>query len=333
MTHRMFAALLLVIATSMALLHAPISAAADHSDNSFSGAGEDARKSAFALNQYLVSQPTFTLPFHLYNGHMLIDGAVNGRAGKFLFDTGTEFPFFFNNHFLALSKDQLIGRGHTGSGQEMVLYRQEAPVLTVEIADQIRFEHLPAQIHTDWGFLAEAYSIPSFLGSIGHGFNQNYVFVIDYDAQTIVFHAQNEDGNFLARVIDPARVVTTFEFTPTGVDGKMPELELRIGNEAITAFFDTGNLGSLELTEATKTALEKLGHLSLLSSDYAYGRHEPNTRASLKGLHHGPHLLHDARNLSFKTGSKNRLGLGFHFMKNYVSIWNYKHRTLTLLRP
>ena len=333
MTHRRFSALTLAIATIMVLFHASISTASDHSGSASSVKAKSSQQSHFALNQYLVSQPTFTLPFHVYNGHMLIDGAVNGRAGKFLFDTGTEFPFFFNNHFLALSKDQLIGRGHAGSGQEMVLYRQEAPVLTVEIAGQIRFEHLPAQIHTDWGFLAEAYSIPSFLGSIGHGFNQNYLFVIDYDAQTIVFHAQNEDETVLARVIDPARVVTTFEFTPTGVDGKMPEIELRVGNEAITAFFDTGNLGSLELTEATKTALEKLGHLSLLSSDYAYGRHEPNTRASLKGLRHGPHLLHDARNLSFKTGSKNRLGLGFHFMKNYVSILDYKRRTLTLLRP
>ncbi len=43
--------------------------------------------------------------------------------------------------------------------------------------------------------------------------------------------------------------------------------------------------------------------------------------------------LHDARNLDFKTGSKNRLGLGYHFLKNYISVWDYSRRTLTLLRP
>ena len=325
--------LAITIAIAIVLFHASISSAGDQSGSSSSHAGDGPQKSRFVHNQYLVSQQQFTLPFYLFNGHMLIDGAVNGRSGKFLFDTGTEFPFFLNNQFLSLSKDSLVGRGYTGSGQEMVLYRQEAPVLAVEIAHQIRFENMPGQIHTDWGFLAQAYSIPSFLGSIGYGFNQNYLFVIDYDAQTIVFHAQNEDENVLARVIDPARVVTTFKFIPTGVDGKMPEVELRVGNEVITAFFDTGNQGSLELTEETRNSLQTHGYLSLFPSEYAYGAREPNTRAILTGLSYRTDFLHDARNLSFKTWTKNRLGLGFNFMKNYVTVWDYKRQVLTLLRP
>lgn len=333
MTPGCFRAPFLAMATSVLLFHAAISSASDHAGSRTSNAENAAPKSRFALNQYLVSQPQFTLPFHLLNGHMLIDGSVNGTAGKFLFDTGTEFPFFLNNHALALSKDRLIGRGHAGSGQEMVLYRQETPVLKVEIANQIRFENLTAQIHTDWRFLEEAYSIPGFLGSIGHGFNQNYLFVIDYDAQTIVFHAQSEDESVLARIIDPARVVTAFKFTPTGVDGKMPGVEMLVANQAITTFFDTGNQGSLELTETTRNSLEKHGHLSLLSSEYAYGMHQTNTRAHLKDLRYGPDSLHDAQNLSFKTGTKNRLGLGFHFLKNYISVWDYKRQTLTLLKP
>jgi len=333
MSHLKFRALFLGIATTIVLFCVATSFAKDESSRSSSRTTEGPQKSRFSLNQYLVGQPQFTLPFHLFNGHMLIDGAVNGRAGKFLFDTGTEFPFFLNNHFLSLSKDSLVGRGHTGSGQEMVLYRQDAPVLRIDIADQIHFENMPTQIHTDWGFLEQAYSIPSFLGSIGHGFNQNYLFVIDYDAQTIVFYAQNQKKSALTYVVNPARVVSTLKFTPTGVDGKMPEVELHIGNEAITAFFDTGNQGSLELTQTVKNSLEKQGYLSLLSSEYAYGIREPNTRATLKGLHYDSHLLNDANHLFFKIGSKNRLGLGFNFMKNYVTVWDYKHQTLTLLRP
>jgi hypothetical protein len=52
--------------------------------------GGTPQKSRFAHNQYLVSQQQFTLPFYLFNGHRLIDGAVNGRPGKFLFDTSTQ---------------------------------------------------------------------------------------------------------------------------------------------------------------------------------------------------------------------------------------------------
>ena len=174
-----FGVLALAIAVTMLPFYASIAFAEDQSSNSPSHTEKSSQKSSFTLNQYLVSQPQFTLPFHLFNGHMLIDGAVNGNAGKFLFDTGTEFSFFLNNYFLSLSKDQLIGRGQTGSGQEMVLYKQKVPVLSIELANQIRFENMPDQIHTDWNFLAQAYSIPSFLGSIGNGFNQNYIFVID----------------------------------------------------------------------------------------------------------------------------------------------------------
>lgn len=286
----------------------------------------------FALDDYQVSQSHFTLPFHLFDGHMLIDGAVNGQRGKFMFDTGTEFPFFLNNHFLSLSRDHFIGQGHAGSGQKMVLYRQDAPVSSIEIAGQVRFENVTALIHTDWGFIEEAYT-PHFLGSIGHGFNRNYLFLIDYDAQTIAFHALNQDEDVLARVIDPARVIATLAFTPVGVDGKMPEVELRIGDETLTAFFDTGSAGTLELTESMKDRLERQGKLTLRENEYAYGAHEPHLRGTLTGLGYGPQTLEDARNLKVRIGTANRLGLGYHFLKHYVSAWDYRRRTLTLLRP
>lgn len=82
-----------------------------------------------------------------------------------------------------------------------------------------------------------------------------------------------------------------------------------------------------------KKALEERGYLKLAASAHTYGTYEPHTRGTLKGLRHGAQALHDARNLDFKTGSKNRLGLGYHFLKNYISVWDYSRRTLTLLRP
>ena len=330
MNRRQFSNPALAVAACLMLFVAAGSFAADPAPCE---AGSRPCPPAFALNRYRIGPPQFALPFHLFNGHMLIDGAVNGHAGKFLFDTGTEFPFFLNNHFLALAKDQRVGSGKAASGQEMVLYRQGAPLPSLEIAGQLRFENLPGPVHTDWRFLEQAYSIPSFLGSIGHGFNQNYIFVIDYDAQTIVFHAQDQDDSALAHVVDPARVLCILAFTAAGVDGKLPEIELQVGDEAITAYFDTGNQGSLELTETMASSLEARGHLSLAHSEYAYGMVEPHTRARLKGLRHGQQALHDAEQLFFRTGSRNRVGLGFNFMKNYVTVWDYKRQTLTLLSP
>jgi hypothetical protein len=82
-----------------------------------------------------------------------------------------------------------------------------------------------------------------------------------------------------------------------------------------------------------KNSLEDQGHLSLSLSQYAYGSYETYLRASLTGLSYDAQNLQEARNLDFKIGTQNRVGLGYHFLKNYVSVWDYKHSTLTLLRP
>jgi hypothetical protein len=157
--------------------------------------------------------------------------------------------------------------------------------------------------------------------------------VIDYEAQTIAFHAFNQSKTVLASVIDPARVVATLEFTPTGVDGKMPEVALRIGDKTIKASFDTANLGSLELTEAMKNELVASGELILTPRKYTYGLQEPHVSANVQGLNYGPQTLQDARNLTFKIGKTNQLGLGYHFLKNYISVWDYQNSRITLLRP
>ena len=153
------------------------------------------------------------------------------------------------------------------------------------------------------------------------------MFVIDYDAQTIAFHPYGQDD----RVIDPARVVATLPFTPTGVDGKMPEVDIRIGDETLTAFFDTGNLGKLELTAAMQARLESQGRLHISASPYTYGAYEARRVASLNGLSHHGQALHDVGALSFTSAPHNRVGLGYQFLRQYVTVWDYRARTLTLL--
>lgn len=287
----------------------------------------------FVPNVYQSGRLPFSLPFFSLNGHMLIDGAVDGKKGKFLFDTGTEFAFFLNNNYLKLEKEQFIARGQAASGQELVLYRQCAPLSGIGIGKAIRFETVRGFTHTDWRFLEEGYGIPAFLGSVGHGFNRNYLFVIDYDVQSITFYPYDEHALVPSLVIDPEKVIARFEFTPAGVDGKTPEVVIHIGDEPITAFFDTGNPGTLELTESMQTVLVQKGLLKLTPSEYSYGMYEPVMRAEIEGLRYDRVHFAGIRNLIFTSGAKNRIGLGYQFLKNHISVWDYQNRTLTLLRP
>jgi hypothetical protein len=287
--------------------------------------------SVFGFNEYLAETARFTLPFHLVDGLILIDGEVEGVPGKFMFDTGTQFPFFLNNHRLPLAKDTFLAQGTTASGQELVLYTQNEAIDWIELADQIRFEQVRSLPHTDWSFV-EAALVPDFLGTLGHGFNGNYLFVIDYDAQTIDFYSLEQTESVLATSLDPDRILATLNFVPTDEKGNMPGVELTIGDRAIAGVFDTGDHGTLELTAATQKALVEAGYLTVEPADYLYGTYEPYTRCRLTGLQYGDQTLADLHNLRLITGEENRLMLGYQFLKNYVTAWNYQNQTITLLK-
>jgi hypothetical protein len=281
------------------------------------------------LNEYWVDTPHITLPFHLIDGLLMIEGQVNNIPGRFLFDTGTPFPFFLNNNLLPLSQDSLLVIGTTASGQELVLYTQNDPIEVIELAEQIRFEDVRSLPHADWSFVEQILG-ERFLGTVGYGFSRNYLFVINYDMQTIDLYSLNQEDTFLAHEITPERIITTLNFE-IDVEGHIPEIELFIGDEQIKGVFDTGDHGTLVVTEETKTTLERAGYLNIGSSDYLYGIYEPYTHCTLTGLSYDNQTLTTIHNLQLETGDENRLVLGYQFLKHYITAWNYKSQTITLL--
>ena len=56
-------------------------------------------------------------------------------------------------------------------------------------------------------------------------------------------------------------------------------------------------------------------------------------RGTLQGLSYSAQPLGEIRNLLFTSGTRDRVGLGYHFLKNYITVWDYSRRTLTLLKP
>ena len=80
-----------------------------------------------------------------------------------------------------------------------------------------------------------------------------------------------------------------------------------------------------------KSELEHAGYLSVRQSNHLYGSCEAHQRGDAKGLRHGQQALAEMHNLTCKPGTQNRIGLGYQFLKHYVSVWDYQNRTLTLL--
>ncbi len=271
----------------------------------------------------------FTLPFHLIDGYIFIDAEVNRKKGKFMFDTGTGFAFFLNSHFIPLAKDNYLSEGHAASGQLLVLHTQNKAV-SMKLADQIQFDNLKLLPHSNFDFI-ENNVVEKFLGTAGHEFNKNYLFIINYDKQTIDFHSFKNDDKILSAYVEKDKVIATLPFTATE-GGKMPEFDFFIGNEKIAGFFDTGNLGSLTLTQDMKTRLENEGYISVERRNELYEPHEPTLYCTVRKLRFENQVLEDMHNITLKIGNENKIGMGYQFLKNYVSVWDYKNKTITLLK-
>ena len=284
----------------------------------------------FQLNQFLVDQPNITVPFHLVDGFIMLDGQVDQTRGKFVFDTGTPDAFFLNRGFLPLTQDRFLAQGSAASGQPVAVYAQTQPV-TIDLANQFQFANQSIR-HGDFSF-TQANLGDRFLGFVGHEFNRNYLFVINYEQQIIDFYSLKQDRKRLNATFDTRQLVTTIRFKSRPGEDRIPEFPITIGNEPLLGFLDTGNLGTLELTTALKAKLEQQGHLHCRPTDYWYGIRESRVQCTVRNLRYGNQTLANVHNLTLTISQKNEIGLGYQFLKHYVTAWNYRDRTITLLNP
>ena len=68
-------------------------------------------------------QAKIIIPFHLFDGFILIDAEINELKGKFLLDTASPFDFFLNHEKIPLDTTNIIGEGAAGSGQKIVVHK------------------------------------------------------------------------------------------------------------------------------------------------------------------------------------------------------------------
>ena len=81
-----------------------------------------------------------------------------------------------------------------------------------------------------------------------------------------------------------------------------------------------------------KTRLEQEGTLSVEEKNQLYEPHEPALYCTIKKLRFENQALEDIHHVQLEIGKENKIGMGYQFLKNYVSVWNYKNKTITLLK-
>ena len=63
-----------------------------------------------------------------------------------------------------------------------------------------------------------------------------------------------------------------------------------------------------------------------------YAPNESALYCTIKKLRFENQALEDIHHVQLEIGKENKIGMGYQFLKNYVSAWNYKDKTITLLK-
>jgi len=259
------------------------------------------------------------VPFHLVDGFIMLEGVVNGESGFYMLDTGSPFALFLNNHLLTLGPSQQIASGSAGSGQRVVVLAHEN-VDSLTLWGDVRFRDVGWAQSADFGFIEQGI-VPQYLGFIGHEILKNFEFTIDYDRSTLFLSRLDPDGNALVSRVPPEDVHATLTFACRDCDRQYDQIPFRLGDIPLTLGIDTGNSdGQLTLTARTKEALEHSGHLTAQGDSYI-----------LEGLEYAE-VSFSVDGLRVMVGETDGGTLGYSFLRQFKTVWNYKLGTLVLVR-
>jgi len=259
------------------------------------------------------------VPFRLVDGFIMLEGVVNGESGFYMLDTGSPFALFLNNHLLTLGPSRQIASGSAGSGQRVVVLAHEN-VDSLTLWGDVRFRDVEWAQSADFGFIEDGI-VPQYLGFIGHGILKNFEFTIDYDRSNLFFSRLDPDGEALVSRVPLEDVHATLMFACRDCDRQYDQIPFRLGEIPLTLGIDTGNSGGqLTLTARTKEALEHSGHLTAQGDSYI-----------LEGLEH-EEVSFSVDGLRVMVGETDGGTLGYSFLRQFKTVWNYKLGTLVLVR-
>ena len=259
------------------------------------------------------------IPFRLVDGFIMLEGVVNGESGFYMLDTGSPFALFLNNHLLTLGPSRQIASGSAGSGQRVVVLAHEN-VDSLTLWGDVRFRDVRWAQSADFGFIEQGI-VPQYLGFIGHGILKNFEFTIDYDRSNLFFSRLDPDGEALVSRVPLEDVHATLMFACRDCDRQYDQIPFRLGEIPLTLGIDTGNSGGqLTLTARTKEALEHSGHLTAQGDSYI-----------LEGLEH-EEVSFSVDGLRVMVGETDGGTLGYSFLRQFKTVWNYQLGTLVLVR-
>lgn len=264
-----------------------------------------------------------TLPIVMVREFPFVEGEIAGIRGKFMLDTGMQHALVINDHRVPLTGGARIGTGFFGSGQTFDI-RLHAAVETIRIGD-IRLPRVTNVQSQDARMLEKI--TPDFLGWIGYDFFKDYALKMDYRRSRATFYKEGS-----RRYLAGEKVIAALPFETRKLPNH-PLLPVRIGGMDAIASLDTGMNGALMISNAKKARLLADGHLRPAT--------EPDTY-DLTGVRIADRIDVDLRAVEVEEGPSpaakpigitedTELELGYAFLRQYKTVWDFREKRLYLL--
>ena len=271
-----------------------------------------------------------TVPLVIIRGLPFIEGSLNGRKGKLLFDVGEASALLINSHAVTPPNGIVTGRGFFGSGQTFETFRFPL-VDELTLAGELRFTKM-TNIAGNPGLPLEQNITSDFLGWIGIDFWKGYAFKLDYAKPSVMFYRNDAPGAGIEAAAAGEHAIQTIQFDNTG-HRNLPVFPISADGIPIVGGLDTGNHNVTWLNDSQIKAMKQAGTLQK-TADGTF---------TLSGIKINGHLLPTmpvkitpgrapfAKQLPQPNAPF--LSFGYEFFALYKTIWDFDQSTITLLEP
>ncbi|MBO9658924.1 MAG: hypothetical protein J7527_08860 [Chitinophagaceae bacterium] len=275
-------------------------------------------------------------PLMLINGYPFISGSVNGVSGKFMFDTGYRTSISLNDNLIDLPGKKVRSSGITGSGHGFTTNTNDT-VREVTFTNGIIYRNLENISSANYDFLQKNIT-PDCLGYIGHDFFTGYLFKLDYIHRKITFYKNSAERNKHKDFLKGEKVLAVISFENRKLPNH-PMVKLSIDGIPVLGAFDTGQNGLLQLDEPSSRILKGRGFVHISGVDSGGDTIltvknlviDGKYKFTLKGVElsslNGTQVIR--RELAINE--PNLMNLGYRFLSQFKTVWDYANNKIYLL--
>ncbi len=274
-----------------------------------------------------------TLPLVLINGFPFVEGAINGKRGKLLFDIGETEALTVDSHTVPASGGIPTGHGFFGSGEKFDVVSFPT-IRSLSLPGELRYADM-TNIQGNPGLPLEQQITPDFIGWLGVHFFAGYVARIDYAAPSVTFFRDDASGSGEKAALAGEHVLYTIPLSTKDRYG-LVNFQAQVGSLKVLGSLDTGSANTMWLEHGQLTNLLRDGTLTV--------HHEPGDKEDHYTLHDlvvdghpMPPMPVDITNGAppmLKVMTRHDLPvlmLGYEFLKQFRIVLDYDGRTLALL--